>query len=96
MTGILIIVVIRLCQGACTVIDYRRDLQGSISRYVLPMTWLRLNDTNDMSMFACIARFDLMKHVGTYYIVCIETEGIIVACATLIVEHKFLHECGQV
>lgn len=37
-----------------------------------------------------------MKRAGTYYIVCIEAEGIIVACATLIVEHKFLHECGQV
>ncbi|KAI9319802.1 glucosamine 6-phosphate N-acetyltransferase-like protein [Dichotomocladium elegans] len=40
-------------------------------------------------------RFDLMKRLGTYFLVCIETSNTIVACATLIVEHKFLHHCGQ-
>ncbi|CDS13841.1 hypothetical protein LRAMOSA06015 [Lichtheimia ramosa] len=55
----------------------------------------QLSTTGEISKEAFQARFDLMKHVGTYYIVCIETEGMIVACATLIVEHKFLHECGQ-
>lgn len=41
-------------------------------------------------------RFDVMKRTGNYFLVCIEAEDRIVACATLILEHKFLHGCGQV
>lgn len=41
-------------------------------------------------------RFDLMKRQGTFFVICIEAEETIVACATLIVEYKFLHSCGQV
>lgn len=41
-------------------------------------------------------RFDLMKRMGCYYVICIEASDRIVACATLIVEHKFLHGCSQV
>lgn len=37
-----------------------------------------------------------MKRQGTIFVICIEAEGAIVACATLIVEFKFLHACGQV
>lgn len=37
-----------------------------------------------------------MKRQGTFFVICIEAEGAIVACATLIVEFKFLHACGQV
>ncbi|KAI7877232.1 acyl-CoA N-acyltransferase [Lichtheimia hyalospora FSU 10163] len=55
----------------------------------------QLSTTGEISNETFQARFDLMKRLGTYYIVCIEAEGVIVACATLIVEHKFLHECGQ-
>ena len=43
-----------------------------------------------------LERFDMMKQLGCYYLVCIESSDEVVACATLIVEHKFLHNCGQV
>lgn len=41
-------------------------------------------------------RFDLLKQQGTAYIVVIEEDSRIVASATLLVEYKFLRECGLV
>lgn len=39
-----------------------------------------------------------MKAAGGYYIVVIEDiySGKIIACATLVVEQKFIHNCGVV
>lgn len=37
-----------------------------------------------------------MKRKGSSFVIVIEEQGIIVACATLLVEHKFLRECGNV
>ncbi|KAL7309238.1 Glucosamine-phosphate N-acetyltransferase-like protein [Mucor circinelloides] len=41
-------------------------------------------------------RFDLLKQQGSTYIIVIEEDNRIVACATLLVEYKFLRECGIV
>jgi glucosamine-phosphate N-acetyltransferase len=44
-----------------------------------------------------VGRFDLIKKSGSYYITVIEDENKeIIASATLLVEHKFLHECGNI
>ncbi|KAL1934057.1 hypothetical protein VTP01DRAFT_6239 [Rhizomucor pusillus] len=56
----------------------------------------QLSITGDISEEQFLARFDLMKRQGTFFVICIEAEGAIVACATLIVEFKFLHACGQI
>ncbi|KAK4517278.1 uncharacterized protein ATC70_000611 [Mucor velutinosus] len=42
------------------------------------------------------ARFDLLKEQGSTYVVVIEEDNRIVASATLLVEYKFLRECGIV
>ncbi|KAG2192153.1 hypothetical protein INT46_007685 [Mucor plumbeus] len=39
-------------------------------------------------------RFDLLKQKGSTFIIVIEEDDKIVACATLMVEYKFLRECG--
>ncbi|KAI9480405.1 MAG: acyl-CoA N-acyltransferase [Benjaminiella poitrasii] len=41
-------------------------------------------------------RFDLLKRNETCFIVVVEKQNCVVACATLLVEHKFLHECSNV
>ncbi|KAL0079708.1 acyl-CoA N-acyltransferase [Phycomyces blakesleeanus] len=40
-------------------------------------------------------RFDLMQNLGSYYLIVIEDNDRIVACATLIIEYKLLHGCGK-
>ncbi|KAI9470469.1 glucosamine 6-phosphate N-acetyltransferase-like protein [Zychaea mexicana] len=55
----------------------------------------QLSVTGEVSQQVFEERFDLMKRMGCYFVVCVEAVDEIVACATLIVEHKFLHECGQ-
>ncbi|KAG2220165.1 hypothetical protein INT45_013863 [Circinella minor] len=55
----------------------------------------QLSVTGQTSQDLFEERFDTMKQLGCYYLVCIESLGEVVACATLIVEHKFLHNCGQ-
>lgn len=43
-------------------------------------------------------RFDFLKSTKTYFTTVVEDErsGLVVACATLLAEYKFLHECGKV
>ncbi|KAG2180397.1 hypothetical protein INT44_003401 [Umbelopsis vinacea] len=43
-------------------------------------------------------RFDFLKSTKTYFTTVVEDEksGLIVACATLLAEYKFLHECGKI
>lgn len=43
-------------------------------------------------------KFEHMKKTGDYYVVVVEdtTLGQIVATATLITEHKFIHSCAKV
>ncbi|KAI9260678.1 acyl-CoA N-acyltransferase [Phascolomyces articulosus] len=55
----------------------------------------QLSVTGNISQQVFEERFDMMQRMGCYYLVCIEALDEIVACATLIVEHKFLHSCGQ-
>jgi glucosamine-phosphate N-acetyltransferase len=45
-----------------------------------------------------LERFDFFKSTKTYFTTVIEDSrsGLVVACATLLVEYKFLHECGKV
>ena len=43
-----------------------------------------------------IARFETMKKSKVHYITVIEYAARIVACATLVVEQKFIHSCGNV
>ena len=56
----------------------------------------QLSTTGNPTLDEFEERFDVMKKTGNYFLVCIEAEDRIVACATLILEHKFLHGCGQV
>ncbi|KAI8149344.1 glucosamine 6-phosphate N-acetyltransferase-like protein [Fennellomyces sp. T-0311] len=55
----------------------------------------QLSVTGEVSEEVFQERFDVMKRMGCYFLVCVEALGEIVGCATLIVEHKFLHACGQ-
>ncbi|ORZ01459.1 acyl-CoA N-acyltransferase [Syncephalastrum racemosum] len=55
----------------------------------------QLSTTGNPTLDMFEERFDVMKRTGNYFLVCIEAEDRIVACATLILEHKFLHDCGQ-
>ncbi|KAI7904968.1 acyl-CoA N-acyltransferase [Cokeromyces recurvatus] len=41
-------------------------------------------------------RFDFLKQKQSSFIVVVENQNVIVACATLLIEYKFLHECSNV
>lgn len=43
-------------------------------------------------------KFEHMKKTGDYYVVVVEDTnlGQVIATATLIVEHKFIHSCAKV
>ncbi|KAJ2958394.1 hypothetical protein NQZ79_g6028 [Umbelopsis isabellina] len=45
-----------------------------------------------------LERFDFLKSTKTYFTTVIEDtrSELVVACATLLVEYKFLHECGKI
>lgn len=53
--------------------------------------------TGTILLIVNVDRFDLLKKSGSTYITVIEDENKeIIASATLLIEHKFLHECGSV
>ncbi|CAO3655965.1 unnamed protein product [Mucor hiemalis] len=57
----------------------------------------QLSVTGDITPESFQNRFDLLKKSGSTYITVIEDENKeIIASATLLIEHKFLHECGSV
>lgn len=45
-----------------------------------------------------IGRFHKMKYSGDYYVTVIEDTRInkLIGSATLVIEHKFIHDCGNV
>jgi len=49
-------------------------------------------------IFFAVETFDVMKNYGTYYIIVIEDKEFnkIVASGSLILEKKFIHDCGHV
>lgn len=53
---------------------------------------------NPRSHWPTIGRFAKMKVSGDYFVTVIEDtrSNAIIGSATLVVEHKFIHECGSV
>lgn len=49
-------------------------------------------------MFWPTEKFEHMKKTGDYYVAVVEDSNVgqIIATATLIVEHKFIHTCAKV
>uniref|UniRef100_A0A673BWN1 Glucosamine 6-phosphate N-acetyltransferase n=1 Tax=Sphaeramia orbicularis TaxID=375764 RepID=A0A673BWN1_9TELE len=58
----------------------------------------QLTQTGDVTPEQFTKKFEHMKKTGDYYVVVVEdtTLGQIVATATLITEHKFIHSCAKV
>ncbi|GAB5593225.1 hypothetical protein Unana1_08125 [Umbelopsis nana] len=58
----------------------------------------QLSVTGNISKEKFEERFDFLKSTKTYFTTVIEDErsGLVVACATLLAEYKFLHECGKI
>ncbi|EFN85541.1 probable glucosamine 6-phosphate N-acetyltransferase [Harpegnathos saltator] len=56
----------------------------------------QLTDVGNVTKEQFLNRFYNMKAAGGYYIVVIEDiyTGKVIACATLVVEQKFIHNCG--
>lgn len=46
----------------------------------------------------CAGRFHRMKYSGDYFVTVIEDTRInqLIGSATLVIEHKFIHDCGLV
>ncbi|KAI8374716.1 acyl-CoA N-acyltransferase [Radiomyces spectabilis] len=55
----------------------------------------QLSNIGDVSPEAFEEQFNMMKRQESYYIIVVEQRERIVACATLVVEHKFLHGCSK-
>ncbi|CAL9701931.1 unnamed protein product [Knipowitschia caucasica] len=57
----------------------------------------QLTQTGDVTPEQFIKKFDHMKKTGDYYVIVVEDThlGQIVATATLITEHKFIHSCAK-
>ncbi|XP_077568714.1 glucosamine 6-phosphate N-acetyltransferase [Stigmatopora nigra] len=57
----------------------------------------QLTETGDITAELFIKKFEHMKKTGDYYVVVLEDTnlGQIVATATLITEHKFIHSCAK-
>ncbi|KAK7913664.1 hypothetical protein WMY93_013875 [Mugilogobius chulae] len=57
----------------------------------------QLTKTGDVTSELFIKKFDHMKKTGDYYVVVVEDTqlGQIIATATLITEHKFIHSCAK-
>ncbi|XP_049574324.1 glucosamine 6-phosphate N-acetyltransferase [Syngnathus scovelli] len=79
--------------------------QGLVLRPLCPADFNRgffkvlsqLTETGDVSADQFIKKFEHMKKTGDYYVVVVEDTnlGQIVATATLITEHKFIHSCAK-
>ncbi|KAI8582124.1 hypothetical protein K450DRAFT_229128 [Umbelopsis ramanniana AG] len=69
--------------------DYDRGILEVLSQ---------LSVTGDITREKFEERFDFLKSTKTYFTTVVEDEksGLIVACATLLAEYKFLHECGKI
>ncbi|XP_030054433.1 glucosamine 6-phosphate N-acetyltransferase [Microcaecilia unicolor] len=57
----------------------------------------QLTKVGDVTLEQFVKKFDHMKKTGDYYITVVEDTylGRIVATATLIIEHKFIHACSK-
>lgn len=71
----------------CTA-DYNRGFFEVLSQ---------LTKTGDVKPEQFVSKFNHMKASGDYYVVVVEDKnlGQIIATATLIVEHKFIHSCAK-
>ncbi|KAM9826752.1 glucosamine 6-phosphate N-acetyltransferase [Syngnathus typhle] len=79
--------------------------QGLVLRPLCPADFNRgffkvlsqLTETGDVTADQFIKKFEHMKKTGDYYVVVVEDTnlGQIVATATLITEHKFIHSCAK-
>ncbi|XP_019747388.1 glucosamine 6-phosphate N-acetyltransferase [Hippocampus comes] len=61
------------------------------------MVLSELTETGDVTEDQFLKKFEHMKKTGDYYVVVVEDTnlGQIVATATLITEHKFVHSCAK-
>ncbi|XP_014884897.1 glucosamine 6-phosphate N-acetyltransferase isoform X1 [Poecilia latipinna] len=57
----------------------------------------QLTKTGDVTPEQFVSKFKHMKSTGNYYVVVVEDKnlGQIIATATLIIEHKFIHSCAK-
>ncbi|KAL9537640.1 hypothetical protein MBANPS3_011593 [Mucor bainieri] len=78
--------------SSCTIRPLRKD--DDERGFVELLSQLSIVGTITQKSFK--DRFNLLKQQGSTYIVVIEEDNRIVASATLLVEYKFLRECGIV
>lgn len=75
-----------------------RPLQeGDFNRGFLQLL-SQLTDVGDISESQFLSQFHRMKLGGDYFVTVIEDtrKEEIIGSATLVIEHKFIHECGSV
>lgn len=68
--------------------DFKRGFYGVLSQ---------LAKTGDVTAEQFSKKFEHMKKTGDYYVVVVEDTNVgqVIATATLIVEHKFIHTCAK-
>ncbi|KAI7871010.1 glucosamine 6-phosphate N-acetyltransferase [Spinellus fusiger] len=55
----------------------------------------QLSHVGEITQATFQERFDLMQQLKSYYLIVIEYNHQIIACATLFIEYKLLHGCGM-